>query len=108
MWGTHEEKMGRKEEGGNWMSVECTAFRAATTSKRLACVSRVRSGFSRRPLAAISSSSTATTAANRGQEMRPNTETDDWNCCVTTLTRPRQTDQTNPLIGRREDKESSR
>ena len=42
-----------------------TAFRAATTSKRLACVSRVRVGFSRRPLAAISlsSSSTATTAA---------------------------------------------
>ena len=24
MWATHKEKMGRKVEGGNWMSVECT------------------------------------------------------------------------------------
>ena len=72
MWATHKEKMGRKVEGGNWMSVvECSAFRAATTSKRLACVSRVRVGVSRRPLAAISlsSSSTATTVA-RGIEAK--------------------------------------
>ena len=71
MWATHKEKMGRKVEGGNWMSVECSAFRAATTSKRLACVSRVRVGFSRRPLAAISSSSsTATTTKAQGIEAK--------------------------------------